>query len=221
MWVCIFVIRGLNGDEVTYDGTSLIINGQRKLLFSGSIHYTRSTPQMWPGLIAQAKEGGLDVIQTYVFWNMHEAQQGQYNFEGRFDLVQYVKLIQKAGLYVSLRIGPYIESEWNYGGFPFWLHDIPDIVFRTDNEPFKKEMKKFTEKIVNMMKDEGLFASQGGPIILAQIENEYGNAEGSFPGGKSYVKWVASMAVGLNTGVPWIMCKQPDAPDPVVSFIDS
>lgn len=101
--------------EVTYDGRSLIIDGQRKILFSGSIHYPRSTPQMWPALISKAKEGGLDVIQTYVFWNLHEPQFGQYDFSGRYDLVRFIKEIQVQGLYVCLRIGPYIESEWTYG----------------------------------------------------------------------------------------------------------
>merc|ERR1711915_433290 len=127
------MLRGLNaGATVTYDGTSLIIDGKRRLLISGSIHYPRSTPEMWPGIIDKAKEGGLDCIQTYVFWNMHEPEQGKFNFAGRFDLVAFVKLIQSKGLYVSLRIGPYIESEWSFGGFPYWLRDIPDIVFRSD-----------------------------------------------------------------------------------------
>ncbi|XP_010521259.1 PREDICTED: beta-galactosidase 6 [Tarenaya hassleriana] len=204
--------------RVTYDGRSLIIDGQRKLLFSGSIHYPRSTPQMWPSLIAKAKAGGIDVIQTYVFWNLHEPKPGQYDFRGRNDLVKFIKQVQYQGLYVCLRIGPFIEAEWNYGGLPVWLRDVPGIVYRTDNEPFKFYMRNFTTKIVNLMKSEGLYASQGGPIILSQIENEYGNVEGAFPqGGAAYVRWAAKMAVGLQTGVPWIMCKQPDAPDPVIN----
>ncbi|KAG5024150.1 hypothetical protein JHK86_020064 [Glycine max] len=202
--------------EVTYDGRSLIIDGQRKILFSGSIHYPRSTPQMWPALISKAKEGGLDVIQTYVFWNLHEPQFGQYDFSGRYDLVRFIKEIQVQGLYVCLRIGPYIESEWTYGGFPFWLHDVPAIVYRTDNQPFKLYMQNFTTKIVSMMQSEGLYASQGGPIILSQIENEYQNVEKAFgEDGSRYVQWAAEMAVGLKTGVPWLMCKQTDAPDPL------
>ncbi|KAM6559512.1 hypothetical protein CsatA_028751 [Cannabis sativa] len=206
------------GKEVSYDGRSLIINGQHTLLFSGSIHYPRSTPQMWHSLIGKAKEGGLDVIQTYVFWNIHEPKQGQYDFSGRKDLVKFIKEIQAQGLYASLRIGPFIESEWSYGGLPFWLHDIPGIVYRTDNEPFKEQMQRFTNKIVSMMKEERLFASQGGPIIISQIENEYNTVERAFhEKGVSYVKWAASMAVGLQTGVPWVMCKQDDAPDPIIN----
>ncbi|XP_076956713.1 beta-galactosidase 16-like [Bidens hawaiensis] len=208
----------VEGANVSYDGRSLIIDGQRKILFSGSIHYPRSTPDMWASLIDKAKQGGLDVIQTYVFWNLHEPQPGQYDFTGRNDIVGFIKQVQQQGLYLSLRIGPFIEAEWSYGGLPFWLHDVPGIVFRTNNEPFKLYMQNFTTKIVDMMKAENLFASQGGPIILSQIENEYQNIEGAFhDDGSRYVNWTAQMAVGQNTGEPWMMCKQDDAPDPVIN----
>ncbi|XVE67018.1 hypothetical protein DITRI_Ditri08aG0126500 [Diplodiscus trichospermus] len=214
----LFLSLKLTQCNVTYDRKALIIDGQRKILFSGSIHYPRSTPQMWEGLIQKAKDGGLDAIDTYVFWNLHEPSPGNYNFEGRYDLVQFIKLVQKAGLYVHLRIGPYICGEWNFGGFPVWLKYVPGISFRTDNEPFKQAMQKFTQKIVQMMKDENLFQSQGGPIILSQIENEYEPESKSFgTAGQAYVKWAANIAVGMNTGVPWVMCKEYDAPDPVIN----
>ncbi|KAK9099276.1 hypothetical protein Syun_026321 [Stephania yunnanensis] len=144
--------------SVTYDHKAIIINGQRRILISGSIHYPRSTPEMWPDLIQKAKEGGLDVIQTYVFWNGHEPSPGKIAMEG------------------------------------------------------------FTRKIVDMMKAEGLFESQGGPIIMSQIENEYGPMEYELGApGRAYTQWAAHMAVGLGTGVPWVMCKQDDAPDPVIN----
>ncbi|XP_008219605.1 PREDICTED: beta-galactosidase 16 [Prunus mume] len=204
--------------SVTYDARSLIIDGQHKILFSGSIHYPRSTPEMWPSLLAKAKEGGIDVIQTYVFWNLHEPRQGKFDFSGRQDIISFITEVQKQGLYVCLRIGPFIESEWSYGGLPIWLRDIPDIVFRSDNEPFKTEMEKFTTKMVAMMKAENLYASQGGPIILSQIENEYKMVEPAFhERGPPYVRWAAAMAVGQQIGVPWVMCKQDDAPDPVIN----
>ncbi|GAV86699.1 Glyco_hydro_35 domain-containing protein [Cephalotus follicularis] len=204
--------------SVTYDRKSIVVNGQRKILISGSIHYPRSTPDMWEGLIQKAKDGGLDVIDTYVFWNVHEPSPGNYDFEGRFDLVKFIKTVQKVGLYATLRIGPYICAEWNFGGFPVWLKYVPGINFRADNEPFKMSMQGFTQKIVRMMKNENLFASQGGPIILSQIENEYGAESKAYgAAGLSYVTWAAKMAVGLDTGVPWVMCKEDDAPDPVIN----
>ncbi|MBA0664474.1 hypothetical protein Goklo_004463 [Gossypium klotzschianum] len=221
--VCLFIQFSVSAANffqpfnVTYDHRALIIDGKRRMLISGGIHYPRATPQMWPDLIAKSKEGGADVIESYTFWNGHEAVRGQYNFEGRFDLVKFVKLVGDNGLYFLLRIGPYVCAEWNFGGFPVWLRDIPGIEFRTDNEPFKREMQRFVTKIVDLMREEKLFSWQGGPIILLQIENEYGNMEGSYgQKGKEYVRWAANMALGLGAGVPWLMCKQTDAPGDII-----
>ncbi|KAJ0238888.1 Beta-galactosidase 8 [Hirschfeldia incana] len=196
----VMIVSVATAATVTYDHRALVIDGKRKILISGSIHYPRSTPEMWPDLIQKSKDGGLDVIETYVFWNGHEPERNKYNFEGRYDLVKFVKLAAKAC------------------GFPVWLHFVPGIKFRTDNEPFKAEMQRFTAKIVDLMKQEKLYASQGGPIILSQIENEYGNIDKSYgAAGKSYMKWSASMALSLDTGVPWNMCQQGDAPDPIIN----
>ncbi|KAG4945117.1 hypothetical protein JHK87_041124 [Glycine soja] len=191
MWnvalLLVFSLIGSAKASVSYDSKAITINGQRRILISGSIHYPRSTPEMWPDLIQKAKDGGLDVIQTYVFWNGHEPSPGKYYFEGNYDLVKFIKLVQQAGLYVHLRIGPYVCAEWNFGGFPVWLKYIPGISFRTDNEPFK-------------------------------IENEYGPMEYEIgAAGKAYTKWAAEMALGLGTGVPWVMCKQDDTPDPLIN----
>ncbi|XP_021812274.1 beta-galactosidase 10 isoform X2 [Prunus avium] len=208
--------------NVSYDSRSLIIDGQRKLLISAAIHYPRSVPGMWPNLVQTAKEGGVDVIETYVFWNGHEPSPGNYYFGGRYDLVKFVKIVEQAGMYLILRIGPFVAAEWYFGGVPVWLHYVPGTVFRTENEPFKYHMQKFTAFIVNLMKQEKLFASQGGPIILAQIENEYGYYEKDYgDGGKQYAMWAASMAVSQNIGVPWIMCQQFDAPESVINTCNS
>ncbi|KAL9376580.1 hypothetical protein Peur_030700 [Populus x canadensis] len=162
---------------VDYDSNAVIINGERKIIFAGAIHYPRSTPE---------------------------------------DIVKFFKLAQEAGLHVILRIGPYVCAEWSYGGFPMWLHNIPGIELRTDNEIYKNEMQIFTTKIVDVCKEAKLFAPQGGPIILAQIENEYGNVMGPYgDAGRRYVNWCAQMAVGQNVGVPWIMCQQSNAPQPM------
>lgn len=204
--------------EVTYDANALIINGERRLIFSGAIHYPRSTVEMWPDLIQKAKDGGIDAIETYVFWDRHEPIRRQYNFTGNLDFIKFFKVIQEAGLYAILRIGPYVCAEWNYGGFPLWLHNMPGIEMRTDNPVYKNEMQIFTTKIVNMAKEAKLFASQGGPVILAQIENEYGDIMWGYgDAGKTYIKWCAQMALAQNIGVPWIMCQQPDAPQPVIN----
>ncbi|CAL9757931.1 unnamed protein product [Musa acuminata subsp. burmannicoides] len=202
---------------VSHDGRALVIDGQRRILFTGAIHYPRSTPEMWPDLVQKSKEGGLDAIETYVFWNGHEPRRREYYFGGNYDLIRFLKEVHNAGLYAILRIGPYVCAEWNYGGLPVWLRQIPDIELRTDNQPWKDEMQNFTTLIVDMVKQAGLFATQGGPIILAQIENEFGNVETSYgDAGPRYVNWCSQMADSLSIDVPWIMCQQADAPQPMV-----
>ncbi|XP_028767391.1 beta-galactosidase 15-like [Neltuma alba] len=161
--------------NVSHDGRAIIIDGQRRIVISSSIHYPRSTPQMWLDLIQKAKEGGLNTIETYVFWNAHKPVRRQYDFSGNNDLIRFLKTIHEAGLYSILRIGPYVFAEWNYGDFPVWLHNLPGIEMRTANNVFMNEMQNFTTLIINKITEEKLLASQVGPIITAQIENEYGN----------------------------------------------
>ncbi|XP_059636219.1 beta-galactosidase-like [Cornus florida] len=173
---------------------------------------------MWPDLIRKAKEGGIDTIETYVFWDHHEPRPREYDFSGNLDFIRFFKTVQEAGLYAILRIGPYVCAEWNYGGFPVWLHNMPGIQLRTDNAVYKSEMETFVAKIVSMCQEAKLFGPQGGPIIFAQIENEYGNVMGPYgEAGKSYVKWCAEMAQNFSIGVPWIMCQQADAPQPMIN----
>ncbi|KZV48457.1 Beta-galactosidase [Dorcoceras hygrometricum] len=93
------------------------------MLISAGIHYPRATPEMWPDLISKSKEGGVDVIETYVFWNGHEPLKGQFNFEGRYDIVKFVKQVGSSGLYLFLRIGPYACAEWNFGFDSLFLAD--------------------------------------------------------------------------------------------------
>ncbi|KAI5021218.1 hypothetical protein ZWY2020_055063 [Hordeum vulgare] len=176
--------------EVGYDGRSMVIDGERRLLISGSIHYPRSTPEMWPDLIRKAKEGGLDAIETYVFWNGHEPRRRQYNFEGSYDIVRFFKEVQDAGMYAILRIGPYICGEWNYGGLPAWLRDISGMQFRMHNNPFEIENEYGN--------------------VMDKLNNDESASE--------YIHWCAAMANKQNVGVPWIMCQQDqDVPPNVIN----
>ncbi|KAL0455916.1 UNVERIFIED_CONTAM: Beta-galactosidase 7 [Sesamum latifolium] len=167
---------------------------------------------MWPSLIKKAKNGGLNAIETYVFWSAHEPQYRHYDFSGNLDIVRFLKIVQDEGLYAILRIGPYVCAEWNFGGLPVWLANMPGVEFRSGNV-FMNEMKNFTTLIGDMMKKENLLASQGGPIILAQIENEYGLVSSTFgERGKSYLNFTLDLAESLKLNVPWIMCQQWDVP---------
>ncbi|KAF5941962.1 hypothetical protein HYC85_019604 [Camellia sinensis] len=191
--------------NVTYDHRALIIDGKRRMLNSAGIHYPAPLLR-WGQMSSKLIHFGMDMNQSE-------------DRCGRYDLVKFVKLVGSSGLYLHLRIGPYVCAEWNFGshlpysdytssGFPVWLRDMPGIVFRTDNAPFKDEMQRFVRKIVDLMREEMLFSWQ---VVRSLCCSSYGQK------GKAYVKWAPKMATGLGAGVPWVMCKQVDAPGDVVN----
>lgn len=186
--------------QVSYDHRAITINGTRTMLISGCIHYPRSTPGMWPYLMNMAKQNGLNTIQTYVFWNIHEQRPGVLDFSGRANLSRFLEEAAKAGLFVNLRIGPYVCAEWNYGGLPAWLNQVPNISFRSHNAAWENAMLKFIQTILDYV--EPYLAKNGGPIILAQIENEYNGND------QQYVQWCGDLVTNefSNTQIPWIMC---------------
>jgi beta-galactosidase len=192
--------------NVSYDERALTIDGRRTLLLSGAIHYPRSTPEMWPDLMRRSRDAGLNAIETYVFWNLHERVRGTYDFSGRLDLERFCRCAEEHGLHVVLRIGPYICAETNYGGLPAWLRDVPGMLIRTENEPFMYEMGRFVTDLCERI--DPLFASRGGPIILAQIENEYELVRKSYgEDGERYLRWALQLGRSFELEIPWVMCK--------------
>ena len=189
--------------DVTYDNRSFIIDGRRTLLLGGDVHYPRFSPYQWTDILTQMKQDGLNHVQIYVFWNLHEHDYNissgvhTYDFTGRADLAQFLTVAGDAGLFVNVRIGPYVCAEWNFGGIPLWLKDIPGIKFRDYNQPWMDQMEIFVKAIASLM--EPFLAKNGGPIVLAQIENEYG-------GSQDYIDWCGQLADNLDLQIPWVMC---------------
>ena len=185
---------------VTYDERSFLINDKRTIILSGSVHYPRSTPGMWDHIFEEMVEDGLNAVEIYVFWNIHEFKRGQvYDFTGPANLPFFVEKAAKAGLFVNLRIGPYVCAEWNYGGLPVWLNSIPGMSLRSDSPVWEKEMERFVTDITKVM--EKYLARNGGPIILAQIENEY-----RWPEFIDYINWCGELTAKLDLDIPWVMC---------------
>ncbi|XP_065908051.1 uncharacterized protein [Dysidea avara] len=185
---------------VTYDERSFLINNKRTVILSGSVHYPRSTPGMWDQIFAEMVKDGLNSVQVYVFWNLHEFKRGQdFDFSGPANLPLFLDKAAKAGLFVNLRIGPYVCAEWNYGGLPIWLNWIPGMRLRSDSAAWESEMEKFVTNFTEVL--EKYLARNGGPIILAQIENEYHGSQYM-----DYVKWCGDLTVKLDLGIPWGMC---------------
>ncbi len=191
--------------KVGWDERALLLDGERTFLLSGAIHYPRSTPEMWPGLMREARAAGLNAVETYVFWNLHERVRGVYDFTDRLDLVRFIETAAGEGLHVVLRIGPYICAETNFGGLPAWLREVPGMRTRTINGPFQAEMQRFVMDIADLI--EPYTAQHGGPIIAGQIENEF-NLVRAQKGqeGIDYLAWSISLARRLELDIPWVMC---------------
>ncbi|KAJ3299732.1 Beta-galactosidase 8, partial [Blyttiomyces sp. JEL0837] len=198
--------------KVSYDHRSIIVNGTRTLLFVATIHYPRSTPHLWPKILERAKKSGANAIDTYVFWNLHEKVEGSYDFEtGNANLPLFLKMADEAGLYVILRIGPYVCAEWSFGGFPSWVRQRHGMVTRTWNKAFMEVMEGFILKTLQVVKP--YLKTNGGPIILLQVENEYGNVEKHYGiEGHKYITWAADLVNSFDVGLPWFMCVQDNVP---------
>ena len=191
---------------VTFDRRSFSINGKRTLLISGEIHFSRALRKDWAHILDQTVSLGVNTVAAYVFWNFHELKKDQFDFSGDRDLGYFLKLCQERGLYVILRTGPYCCGEWNYGGFPAWLRDEPGMVFRTFNQPFMDRVAIYFKRLFSEFCP--YLATKGGPVILVQVENEYGNV-GKWYGaeGEKYTKWIVELASSLGVDVPTITCQ--------------
>jgi len=184
------------------DARSFTINGSRTLLLGGSFHPPRIAFGDWDRLLAAARADGLNHVQIYVFWNFHERTRGEYDFTPgtRADLAGFFAAAARAGLFVNVRIGPYVCAEWNGGGFPLWLKHVSNFSCARCSDPvWEAEMGRFVRKIAAVM--EPFLARHGGPIIMAQIENELHSGQGD-----PYVGWCGKLAASLDLDIPWVMC---------------
>lgn len=143
--------------------------------------------QYWRQRLQMARAMGLNTILSYVYWNNFEPTRGKFNFEGENDIAEYFRLAQEEGLHVVLRPGPYICGEHEWGGFPGWLNTIKNMAVRQNNQPFLDEAKKYVDALGKQLRP--LQITEGGPILMVQLENEYGN----FGGDKEYLEANAKM----------------------------
>ena len=151
------------------------LNGKPFQIISGEIHYERIPRAYWKARLRMAKAMGLNTIATYVFWNIHEPQPGQYDFRGNADLVQFIRDAGQEGLKVLLRAGPYSCAEWEFGGFPAWLMKNTQMqtALRSNDPLFMKPARQWIMRLGQEVAP--LQIGNGGPIIAVQIENEYGD----------------------------------------------
>jgi len=152
--------------------TSFLIDGKPIQFFSGEIHPSRIPRECWQDRLHTVRAMGINAISIYIFWNIHEPHQGQYNFKDNADIAEFIRLAQKEGLWVMLRPSPYVCAEWEFGGYPWWLQKIPGMKVRSTEPNFIKAYRNYVKEVGKQLAP--LQIQNGGPIIMVQIENEYG-----------------------------------------------
>ena len=155
--------------SVAFDQRSAIIDGVPTLMLSGAVHYTRVHEEEWARVFLLAREMGLNTIQTYVFWNAHEttrSQVGNGDWSGRKDLPRFVELAAEHGLWVTVRIGPYICGEYYFGGIPVWMRDSGAECFRCDDAVWEREMKRWVNVVVDRIRCGPCTAQHSTPPAL-------------------------------------------------------
>jgi len=171
------------------EGDHFLLDGERFVVRSGSMHYPRVPREYWRDRMKKMRALGLNTLCTYVFWNLHEPRPGVFDFAGNLALGDYIRMAQDEGLWVLLRPGPYICSEWDFGGFPAWLLADPDMHVRTTDDKFLTAAERYLTRVGKEAASLGV--EQGGPILAVQVENEYG----SFGSDKAYMNAIGKMIV--------------------------
>jgi beta-galactosidase len=152
---------------------SFLLDGKPFQMISGEMHYPRVPREAWRARMKMAKAMGLNVIGTYVFWNLHEPQKGLFDFTGNNDVAEFVRIAQQEGLWVILRPSPYVCAEWEFGGYPYWLQNEKGLVVRSKEATYLKEYENYIKQIGKQLAP--LQINHGGNILMVQIENEYGS----------------------------------------------
>ncbi|TPX13326.1 uncharacterized protein E0L32_006299 [Thyridium curvatum] len=174
----------VQASSFTYNNSSFLLNGEPYQILGGQMDPQRMPYQYWEQRLQMARAMGLNTVFSYVFWNELEPKQGQWDFTGRNNVAQFFRLAQQQGLNVVLRPGPYISAEHEWGGFPSWLSQIPNMAVRQNNAPFLKASRAYIERLASEI--HSLQVPYGGPILMVQLENEYGSFILQDANGKQY-----------------------------------
>jgi beta-galactosidase len=157
----------------THNDSDFLLDGKPIQLRSGELHYSRIPREYWRDRLLKAKALGLNSICIYMFWNVHEPVSGTFDFSGQQDVATFVKIAQELGLWVIVRPGPYCCAEWDFGGLPWWLLKNSDLRLRCLDDSFWPFAKRYLQRVGEELSP--LTISRGGPIIMVQVENEYGS----------------------------------------------
>lgn len=177
--------------SLSHDRDGFALDGQPFRILSGALHYFRVVPEQWDARLALLRAMGLNTVETYVAWNLHEPRPGQYDFTGRLDLERFITAAAGHGLKVLVRPGPYICAEWEFGGLPAWLLKDPAIRLRCSHPGYLAAVDRWFDALLPRIVPH--LAEQGGPVIALQVENEYG----SYANDAAYLRHLAQGCAGV------------------------
>ena len=158
---------------LTYKGNKFFLDGEEYTIISGAMHYFRIPREYWHDRLLKLKECGFNTVETYTCWNLHEPKENVFDFSGMLDLEAYIDIANELGLNVILRPGPYICAEWEMGGLPAWLLNYPNLTIRCNDELFISKVERYYNELLGRIVPK--LSTNGGNIIMMQIENEYGS----------------------------------------------
>ena len=204
------ITQNVNADNTTATHTFVIgtndflLDGNRFQIRCGEIHAARVPKEYWRQRLKMAKAMGLNTVCAYLFWNLHEPKPGEYVWSGQADDAEFCRIAQEEGLWVILRPGPYACAEWEMGGTPWWLLKNGDIKLRSRDPRYINAVKSYLKEVGRELGP--LQITHGGPIIMAQVENEYG----FFGKDTGYVDEIRKALVDAGFDVPLFQCNPPD-----------
>jgi beta-galactosidase len=173
-----------------------LLDGKPFQILSGEMHYARIPREYWRDRLKKLKSMGLNTVSTYMFWNFHEPRPGEFNFRGKHDAAAFIRTAQEEGLWVIVRPGPYSCAEWDFGGFPGWLLGRPGMRVRSSDPRFLSAARRYMLHVGVELAP--LQITRGGPILMTQVENEYG----SFGSDHTYMRAIQDMLVDGGFDVP-------------------
>lgn len=189
--------REVQMNKVTIEGNEFVSEGKSIRIVAGAMHYFRVPREYWRDRLEKMKACGFNTVETYVAWNLHEKEEGVFDFSGELDLGAYLDLINELGMYAIVRPGPYICSEWEFGGFPWWLLKYDGMVLRSMDRLYLEKVDRYFDAVIPIISVRQ--TECGGNVIMVQVENEYG----SYGNDSVYIRYLAD---GLkNRGVTCIL----------------
>uniref|UniRef100_A0A183FJL0 Beta-galactosidase n=1 Tax=Heligmosomoides polygyrus TaxID=6339 RepID=A0A183FJL0_HELPZ len=175
--------------SVDYEHDQFLLDGKPFRYISGSIHYFRIHPSQWKDRLQRVRALGFNAIQYYIPWNFHEIYEGQYDFSGGRNFTEFSRIASELGMYSLLRLGPYVCGEWENGGLPWWLLNKNISMMRTSEQGFKTAVKKWFSVLLPLVQP--LLRKNGGPVLMVQVENEYGSYKAC---DRNYTTWLRDEA---------------------------